>query len=65
MGQMQAKNSFGNEKDLHFGGMMMGQNKSGGALGGGFPNIMTSGGMIGSDPSLQLGQQTLSFGMAN
>lgn len=33
----------------------MGQSKPG-ALGGGFPNIMTTGGMqIGSDPSLSLG----------
>lgn len=51
MGQMQGKNSFGNDKDLHFGGLMMGQNKTG-PQGLGFPNLMTSGGMIGSDPSL-------------
>lgn len=31
---------------------MMGQNKPGGPLAGGFPNLMTSGGIIGSDPSL-------------
>ena len=52
---MQGKNSFGNDKDLHFGGLMMGQNKSG-PQGLGFPNLMTSNGMIGSDQSLQLGQ---------
>lgn len=56
MGSIQAKNSFGNDKDLHFGGMMMGQNKPGGPLAGGFPNLMTSAGIIGSDPTLQLGQ---------
>ena len=61
---MQGKNSFGNDKDLHFGGLMMGQNKQPGQ-GLGFPNLMTSGGMIGSDPNLYLGQQTMSFGMAN
>ena len=48
---MQGKNSFGNDKDLHFGGLMMGQNKSG-TQGLGFPNLMTSNGMIGSDQSL-------------
>jgi hypothetical protein len=52
---MQAKNSFGSDKDLHFGAInMMGKP---GPLAGGFPNLMTSGGMIGAnpDPNLQLG----------